>query len=144
VVHLVPSLVIDPTLSPIESEVQVVELIPPLVDSTLPLKSEVDTAQVLLVTTYNSREGGFSLVSTKPPPSTKVISFDWNGLKTPCLPSYFPLQIIAQVCDINIFHSIIDEGTYVSLLSSNTWKALGSPQVVPNTHNLFSFNRRSN
>jgi hypothetical protein len=43
VVDLVPSSVVDPTLSPLESEVQVVDLVPSSVDPTLPLKSEVDT-----------------------------------------------------------------------------------------------------
>jgi hypothetical protein len=37
---------------------------------------------------------------------------------TPHLPSYFPFQIIVQVCDINICHSIVDEGASVSILSS--------------------------
>jgi hypothetical protein len=48
-----------------------------------------------------------------------------------------------QVCDINICHSIIDEGAFVILLSSNAWQALGSPQLVPGTQNLLDFNRRA-
>jgi hypothetical protein len=62
-------------LSLLENEVQVVDLISPSVNPTLPLKSEVDNAQVLLVTTDNSGQGRISSISTKTPPSTEVISF---------------------------------------------------------------------
>ena len=36
---------------------------------------------------------------------------------------------------------IIDEGTTVSILSSTTWKALGSPQLALVTQNLLAFNK---
>jgi len=36
--------------------------------------------------------------------------------------------------------TILDEGVYVSIMSSTTWKALGSPQLVPVTQNLLTFN----
>jgi hypothetical protein len=139
-VELVPPSVVTPTLSPLESKDQVVDPVPSSVDPTLPLKSEVYTIQVLLITTDKFGQGGISPVSKEPPPSTKVISFDWNRLTAPRLPSYFPLQIIVQVCDINIFHSIIDEGASVS----HDWQALGSPQLVFDTQNLFYFNKRAN
>jgi hypothetical protein len=44
VVDPIPSSVVNPTLSPLESEVQVVDLIPSSVDPTLPLKNELNTA----------------------------------------------------------------------------------------------------
>ena len=37
--------------------------------------------------------------------------------------------------------TIIDEGVSVSILSSTTWQALGSPPLVPLTQNLLGFNR---
>ena len=37
--------------------------------------------------------------------------------------------------------TIIDEGASVSILSSTAWKALGSPLLMPVTHNLLSFNK---
>lgn len=40
--------------------------------------------------------------------------------------------------------TIIDEGTYASILSSTSSKYLGSPQLVPVTRNLLAFNRRTN
>ncbi|WP_208081129.1 hypothetical protein, partial [Bacteroides uniformis] len=35
----------------------------------------------------------------------------------------------------------VDEGVSVSILSSTSWKALGSPQLVPITQNLIAFYR---
>jgi hypothetical protein len=142
VVGLIPSSV-DPAL-PLESEVnKVVGPIQSSIDPTLPSESEVDTAQVLIVTSYFSRQGDISRVSIEPPLSTEVISFDWDRLVEPRLPSYLPLQIPLQVCDnIMIHHTIIDEGDSVSIQSSNAWPTIGSPQFVSVTHHLWDLNRR--
>jgi len=37
--------------------------------------------------------------------------------------------------------TILDEDVYVSIMSSTTWQALGSRQLVPITQNLLAFNR---
>jgi len=37
--------------------------------------------------------------------------------------------------------TILDEGTSISMMSSTTWQAFGSPQLVPVTQNLLAFNR---
>jgi hypothetical protein len=71
-----------------------------------------------------------------------VIRIDWNTLTKPRLPSYAPFQIAVQVCGRHIPNTIIDEGAYVSILSLNTWKALGSPQLALVTQNLLAFNIR--
>jgi len=54
---------------------QVIKSIPSLVDPTLPLESELNIAQVLLVTLDSSTHGGTSPVSIEPPLSNEVISF---------------------------------------------------------------------
>ena len=36
--------------------------------------------------------------------------------------------------------TILDEGASVSIMSSTTWRVLGSPQLVPVTQNLLAFN----
>ena len=77
--------------------------------------------------------GGISPVSTEPPPSTEVFSFDWNRLIEPHLPSSIPFQIILNFGGRDIHHTQVDEGASVSILSSTIWKALGSPQLVPIT-----------
>jgi hypothetical protein len=52
---------------------EVVDPIPSSIDTTLPLESEVDTTQVVLVTIDSSGQGGISHVSPEPHPSTEVI-----------------------------------------------------------------------
>ena len=37
--------------------------------------------------------------------------------------------------------TIIDEGVYVSILSSTAWKALGSPSLLPEMRNLTGFDK---
>jgi hypothetical protein len=122
---------------------EVVNLIPSSVNPTLPLESEVDNAQTLLVPIYSSIQGGILPISTEPPPSTEVISFDWNRLMDPHLPSYLPFQIIMRSYDKKMYHIIIDEGTSIKILSSTSWEAISSPELVLVSHHLMDFNRRS-
>ena len=142
---------VDHTL-PLESETHVTQVDDPLVDQvvdsishsvdpTFHLESELHTAQVLLVTSDSSMPGGISPVSTEPPPSTEVFSFDWNRLTEPRLPSSIPFQIIVKAGGRDIHRTQVDEGASVSILSSTVWKALGSPQLAPITQNLKAFNR---
>lgn len=122
---------------------KVVELIPYFVDHTLPLESEFNTTQVLLVTLDLTEQGGVSLVLLKLPLSNRGIAFDWNQLTETPLPCYMHLQIRLNTCHKKIYHTIIDEGAYVMIISSTTWKSLCSPQLVSITQNLLSFNRIS-
>jgi hypothetical protein len=120
----------------------VVNTIRSLVDPTFPLEIDLNTTHVFFVISVCSGQGDISFVSKEPPPSTKVISFDWNSLAKPRLPSSIPFQIIVQVDDKYIYHIIIDERAYVSILSSTAWKDLGSPDLVLTTNHLLDFNRR--
>ena len=149
VIDLISSTV-NPTL-PLQSETHITQLDGPFVDQvadsishsvdpTLPLESELHTAQVFLVTSDSSMPGGISPVSTEFPPSTEVFSFDWNRLTEPCLPSSIPLQNIVKVGGRDMHGTQVDEGASVSILSSTTWKALGSPQLAPIMQNLKAFN----
>ena len=38
--------------------------------------------------------------------------------------------------------TIVDEGAFVSILSSTAWQALGFPQLVPTTNQILDFNSR--
>jgi len=40
--------------------------------------------------------------------------------------------------------TIIDEGAFMSILSSTAWKALGSPSLFPEMRNLTGFNKGTN
>ena len=70
---------------------------------------------------------GVSHVSTELPPSIEVFSFDWSRLTEPRLPSAIPFQIIVKVSGKNVHRKNVDEGASVSILSSTSWQALGSP-----------------
>lgn len=86
------------------------------------------------------KEGSYH-VPTTPPPSSLVTYFDWSQLEGYRLSSYVPFHITIQAHHMDIPSRVINEGTSVRILSSTTWKDLGSPQLVPITHNFLAFNR---
>jgi hypothetical protein len=106
----------------------VVDPVPRSIDPTPPSKSKY-IAQVFLVTMDSSRQGGIPPFPMTPPTSN-TITIDWNALTKPHLPFYIPFQIVFQVCGRNIPNTIIDEGASISILSSNAWQTLGSPQLA--------------
>jgi hypothetical protein len=133
---------VDPIL-PLKNEIQVVDLISPLVDPTLPLESKHDTDHIFLVDTEYPMQRGIPPSPVGPPPSNEAIRFDWSVLTGPCLPSYIPFQITVQVCGQDVPQTLIDEGPSVSIFSSIAWKYLGCPPLAPVTQNLLAFNRRT-
>ena len=143
--------VIDPTL-PLESEVKVIESVsfPPdpalssesvktevvsltkyLSCSSLPVENELNPAEVFMLHFDCSRQEEILFVSIEPSLSSEVISFDWSNLTESRLHSSVPFQIVVNVTARWILCTIVDEGASVSILSSTTWQALGSPQLVP-------------
>jgi hypothetical protein len=78
------------------------------------------------------------------PTSNEAILFDWVVLTRPHLPSHITFNITVQVFGWDVPHMPIDEGLSVSILSSIAWKALGYHQLLPVTHNMLSFSRRTN
>jgi hypothetical protein len=133
---------VNPIL-PLENETQVVDMISPSVDPTLPLESKPDTAQVFFIDTESPVPRGVPPSPVGPPPSNEAIHFDWDVLTRPRLPSYIPFQITVQVCGPDVTKTLIDEGSFVSILSSIAWKALGCPPLASVTQNLLAFNRRT-
>jgi len=75
-----------------------------------------------------------------PPPSSSIISFDYNQLTAFRLPYYVSFQIMVQAYNMVVHGIVLDEGASISIMSSTTWKALDSPQLVPITTNLLAFN----
>jgi hypothetical protein len=121
---------VDPIL-PLENETQVVDLISPSVDPTLLLESKPDTAHVFLVDTESPMPRGIPPSPVGPPPSNEAIRFDWGVLTGPLLPSYIPFQITVHVFGWDVPQTLIDEGSFVSILSSISWQALGCPPLAP-------------
>jgi hypothetical protein len=133
---------IDPIL-PLENETQVIDLISSLVDPTLPLESKPDTTHIFLVDIDSVVSRGIPPPPVEPPPSYEAIHFDWGVLTGPRLPSHIPFHITVQVCGRDVPQTLIDEGSFVSILSSIAWQALGCPPLAPVTQNLLAFNKRT-
>jgi hypothetical protein len=88
-----------------------------------------------------SKQGGITLTSIRPPPSPRMVSFDWNDLARPHLPSSTPFQIRVEVNSIFFYRCIVDEGASGSILSSSTCKDLGSLELVSALHEMLDFDR---
>jgi hypothetical protein len=70
-----------------------------------------------------------------------MVSFDWNDLVEPHLPSSIPFQIRVEVNSKRNYRCIMDERASVSILSSS-WQDLGSSELVSDSHELLYFDRR--
>jgi hypothetical protein len=122
--------------------VKVVMPMQSLDDPTLLLGSDVSTDYVFSISgSILSEQGGILLIPSTPPPSPRMVSFDWNDLVEPRLPSATPFQIRVEVNSTNIYRCIVDEGASASILSSSVWKVLGSPKLVSTSHELLAFDR---
>jgi hypothetical protein len=88
-----------------------------------------------------SERGGIPLIPSTLLPSPRMVSFDWNDLVEPHLPSSAPFQIRVEVNSTNIYRCIVDEGAFASILSSSVWKVLGSLEIVSSSHELLDFDR---
>jgi hypothetical protein len=133
----------DPTL--LLESVESTKVVMPmqyLADPTLLMGSDVSTDYVFSISSsVLSEQGGIPLTSSTPPPSPRMVSFDWNDLVEPHLPSSAPFQIRVEVNSKNIYRCIVDEGASASILSSSAWKDLGSPELVSASHELLDFDR---
>jgi hypothetical protein len=89
------------------------------------------------------KHGGIPLSLSMLPLSPRMVSFDWNDLTEPLLPSFSSLQILVKANSKCIYRFIIDEGSSASILSSLALKYLGSPKIVSNTSELLDFERRT-
>jgi hypothetical protein len=106
------------------------------------LGSDVSTNYVFSISSLVlSEQGGIPLVPSTPPPSPRMVSFDWNDLVDPHIHSATPFQIRVEVNSTNIYRCIVDEGASVSILSSSVWKVLGSLELVSSSHELLAFDR---
>jgi hypothetical protein len=104
---------------------------------TLLLGDDADFDHVLSISSsIPSEQGSIPLSLSTLPPSPRMVSFDWNDLVEPCLPSYAPFQIMG------IRQYIVDEGSSASIFSSSAWQVLGSPKLVIATNELLDFDIR--
>jgi hypothetical protein len=104
------------------------------VNPTLLLKGDVSFDHVLRISSsVPASLGRIPLSSSMIPPSPRVVSFDWNDIIEPRIPSSTPFQIR------DILRYIVDKVTSASILSSSTWKYLGFPKLVSALCKLLTF-----
>jgi hypothetical protein len=95
------------------------------VNPTLILEGDASFDHVLSISILvPSEQEIIPLSSSILPPSPRVVSFYWNDLVEPQIPSSTPFQIRI------ILRYIVDKVTSTSILSSPTWKDLGFPKLV--------------
>jgi hypothetical protein len=103
---------------------------------TLLLGGDASFDHVLSISSFvPSEQGSIPLSLSTLPPSPRMVSFGWNDLVDPLLPSSTPFQIMG-ICQY-----IVDEGSSTSILSSSAWQVLGSPKIVLATSELLHFDR---
>ena len=90
VIEPMPSLV-NPTL-PMETDFdEVVESLPLLINPTLPLESEVSASHIFFTSSSElTEQAGTELALDQPPPSPQIASFDWDILVEPTNPPATP------------------------------------------------------
>jgi hypothetical protein len=96
---------VDPTLL-LESDesTKVISPMQYLVDPTLLLGSDASFDYVFSISSsVPSEQGGIPLSLSMLPPSPRMVSFDWNDLVEPHLPSSAPFQIMVKVNSMGIY-----------------------------------------
>jgi hypothetical protein len=90
---------IDPTLLlEIVESTKLVMSMQYLVDPTLLRGSDVSIDYAFSISnSVLSNQGGIPLTSSTPPPSLRMVSFYWNDLVEPCVPSSGPFEIRVEV-----------------------------------------------
>jgi hypothetical protein len=78
-----------------------------------------------------------------PPPSLGMVPFDWNNLVEPHLPSsaHFQISVLDESMLKVVHQCVVDEGSSASILSSSSWKTLGSPKLVLATSELIALEK---
>jgi len=121
----------------------VVEPVQSLADYTPVLRGEVPNKRVYLISSIESSGiGGISVASNVPPLSSRSVSFDWDSLVEPHLPYAAPFQIKVKVNSRNVYWCMVDEGSFASIISSLTWKALSSPKFLIAQSQLLAYDKR--
>ena len=88
------------------------------------------------------RKALFSALGVNDDNSSFIIKFETMGLE-PRLPYYVSLLIHVECLNMNVEHTVIDEGTAASVMSLSCWKGLGSPELSQYATMLTSFYGRS-
>ena len=134
---------VNPTL-PLEGDQhQVVQSMQYSINPTLPLENDVSTSNVFFTTSLEpSGQGGTHFTLNEPQPSHQINPFDWNSLAASHLPSIAPFQMKVQVKHYTVARYIVDEGSYVSILSMYSSRGMGYPNLMSTVNQSLAFDRR--
>ena len=114
-----------------------------LADYSPLLGGEVPNNRVYFIySTKSSSIRGILVSSNVLPPSSRSSFFDWDSLVQPHLPFAAPFQIKVRVNSTNVYRCMVDEGSSASIISSLTWKDLGSPKLLIADNQLLTYDRR--
>jgi hypothetical protein len=72
---------------------------------------------------------------------TRLITFDLDSCE-PRLPTLVAIQIPVKIRNITVHQCIIDEGASTCIMSKTVWQKLGSPELIPSTITLRSYDGR--
>jgi hypothetical protein len=137
---------VDPTLlSESDESKEVISLMQSSTDPTLLSGSDSSFTYIFRISSsIPYQQGVIPLSSSMLPPCPRMVSFDWNNLVEPRLPSSTPFQVtfLVESMSKGIHRCIVNEGSYTIILSSSAWKYLGSPKLVSNTSELLAFDKR--
>ena len=98
--------------------------------SSLPVENELKPAEAFMLPSDCSWQEEILSVLAEPSPSSEVIPFDWSNLIEYRLHLGVAFEMYVRVTTKSILWTFIDEGAFVSILSSTSWQAIGYPELV--------------
>jgi hypothetical protein len=110
-----------------DESIEVVKMVQYSVDPTLILGSDVSINHVFSIS--SSGQGEFLLILSMLSTNSRMVSLDRSNIVDPHLPYSSSFKIRVEFNSKNIYQCISDEGASASILSSLSWKDLGSPRL---------------
>jgi hypothetical protein len=99
------------------------------------------SALKVLKTFPSQRKSLLSALGAVDPSNARLITSDLDKAE-PRLPPSVAFQILIMIKNLTVHRCIIDEGASTCVMSTNVWKRLGSPELVPSTITLRSYDGR--
>ena len=81
---------------------------------------------------FSQRKSLLNSLGFVDPSNTKIMNFDLDKGELR-LPSSVAFQVLVTIKNIIIHWCSIDEGASMCVVSSNVWKRMGSPKIVPSS-----------
>jgi hypothetical protein len=95
----------------------------------------------VLQTCPTQRKSLLSAMGAVDPADTRLITFDLDSCE-PRLPTAVAIQIPVKIRNITVHQCIIDEGASTCIMSKTVWQKLGSPDLLPSTITLRTYDGR--